>query len=499
MISFETLINKFCEQRLLVVGDIMLDRFIYGQVDRISPEAPAPVMRAGVPEEIVGGAGNVARNVSALGACCEIISVTGTDEAAHTIFNELSANAITPILIKCPDRVTTVKTRFVATLHNTHLLRADWEETAPISEQLEDEVIAAVESRLPSIDAIILSDYAKGCLTPRVIAEVIALARAAGRPVIVDPKGNDYTRYAHATALTPNLNELAIALGESVSNEDSAIERAARKLIELSSAGILLITRSERGVALIGRDTQPAYYPATAPRVVDVSGAGDTIVASFALALVGGAEPHNAARLANAAAGLAVSKKGTSQVSCDELREVFLSRPHFEIRSKILAEADQLETKVRQWRTDGFVVGFTNGCFDLLHPGHISLLAEARARCDRLIIGLNSDLSVKRLKGNSRPIQNETARSIVLAALSFVDGVVLFGEDTPLELIMRVKPDILIKGADYRLDQVVGRDFVESYGGKVSLIELVPNSSTSRLVSSIKSDSEGNAKLDLAS
>jgi len=488
MNSFEALINRLSEQRLLVVGDIMLDRFIYGQVERISPEAPAAVIRAGTPEESVGGAGNVAQNVVALGARCEIVSVTGTDDAARIITRQLRANAITAHLIECADRVTTVKTRFVATLHNTHLLRADWEETHPISEAIENKVIAAVKARLPVVDAVILSDYAKGCLTPRVIAEVIAAARAAARPVIVDPKGSDYRRYAHATALTPNLRELSLALGDKVANEDADIERAARKLLDLAHADLLLVTRSERGVALIGRGTAPAYYPATAARVIDVSGAGDMIVASFALALVSGAEPHNAARLANAAAGLSVAKKGTSQVACDELREVFLSRPHFAIRSKILDEPSQLEARLRQWRADGYVIGFTNGCFDLLHPGHIALLAEARTRCDRLIVGLNSDPSVKRLKGDRRPVQNETARSIVLAALSLVDGVVLFGEDTPLELIMRVKPDILIKGADYRLDQVVGREFVESYGGKVSLIELVPETSTTRLVSSIQAE-----------
>jgi len=495
MVSFEALIDSFATKRLLVVGDVMLDRFVYGEVSRISPEAPAPVIRAGRPEEIVGGAGNVARNIASLGAVCELVGVVGRDEAAHSILYNLKKQpGIIPTLVESERRMTTVKTRFVANLHNTHLLRADWEDATPVDREIEDSIIARVEALMRSVDGVILSDYAKGVLTPRVIAQIIASARADGKPVVVDPKGSDYGRYASATSLTPNLAELGVALGRKVANDEREIETAARELMSRTECDFLLVTRSEHGVMIIERDTPATTFPATAARVVDVSGAGDTLVASFALALVCAAGAHNAARLANSAAGLVVAKKGTSRVSANELREVFLSRPHYDIRSKVLDDDARLEAQLVQWREDGFVVGFTNGCFDLLHPGHISLLAAARERCDRLIVGLNTDASVKRLKGPSRPIQNEAARATVMASLAFVDGVVLFGEDTPLEIITRTRPDVLIKGADYRLDQVVGRDFVESYGGKVALIELVPNSSTTRLVASIASGEPGFAK-----
>jgi D-beta-D-heptose 7-phosphate kinase/D-beta-D-heptose 1-phosphate adenosyltransferase len=486
MISFESLISGFSGKRVLVVGDVMLDRFIYGDVGRISPEAPAPVLRAGRPEEIVGGAGNVARNIASLGAVCELAAVIGRDEAGFAILSLLKKQGgIEANFVESETRMTTVKTRFVANLHNTHLLRADWEDASPINAEIEAELLRRVEERLPSVDGVILSDYSKGTLTHRVTSKIIAEARAAGKPVIVDPKGSDWGRYRRATTLTPNLAELGAALGRVVANDDAEIETAARELMAETSCEVLLVTRSERGVMVVERDAPAVGFPATAARVVDVSGAGDTLVASFALALIGGAGAHNAARLANAAAGLVVAKKGTARVSSDELRDVFLSRPHFEIRSKVLDNRERLDARIAKWREDGLVIGFTNGCFDLLHPGHIALLAEARGQCDRLIVALNSDASVRRLKGKSRPIQNETARATVMAALGFVDAVVIFDEDTPLEMIQATRPDVLIKGADYRLDQVVGRDVVESRGGRVALIQLVPESSTTRIVSRI--------------
>ena len=488
MVSFEALIDSFATKRLLVVGDIMLDRFVYGDVSRISPEAPAPVIRAGRPEEIVGGAGNVARNIASLGAACELLAVVGRDEAAYSIIRQLkSQGRVRPNFVESEKRMTTVKTRFVANQHNTHLLRADWEDTTPIDREIEDSLIGRFEELLQLVDGVILSDYAKGVLTSRVIAEIIAKAGAAGKPVVVDPKGSDYGRYRGATTLTPNLAELGVALGRRVRNDEREIETAAQELISKTECEFLLVTRSEHGVMIVQPNTAAATFPATAARVVDISGAGDTLVASFALALVCEAGARGAARLANAAAGLVVAKKGTSRVSANELRAAFLSRPHYDIRSKVLDDEARLEAQIALWREGGFVIGFTNGCFDLLHPGHISLLAAARERCDRLIVGLNTDASVKRLKGPSRPIQNEAARATVMASLAFVDAVVFFGEDTPLKIITRTRPDVLFKGADYRLDQVVGRDFVESYGGKVALIELVPDASTTRLVAGIAS------------
>jgi D-beta-D-heptose 7-phosphate kinase/D-beta-D-heptose 1-phosphate adenosyltransferase len=309
---------------------------------------------------------------------------------------------------------------------------------------------------------------------------------------VVDPKGVDYSRYRGATVLTPNVAELAQAVGRPIKNEEASLAATASSLTEVIDCQSVLVTRGERGVLVVDRDDGARSFDATAKRVVDVSGAGDTVVAGFTLALVSDAGIIGSARLANAAAGIAVAKKGTSQVTTNELKDVLLSRPHFELREK-LRETDTLEACVAAWRRDGLTVGFTNGCFDLLHPGHVHLLCEARSYCDKLLVGLNSDASIKRLKGPTRPVQPEAARSIVLAGLAFVDAVVLFSDDTPIELIGTIKPDILIKGADYALDEVVGRDLVESYGGRVVLVELVPDSSTTLIVNRLRVGPSSNA------
>jgi D-beta-D-heptose 7-phosphate kinase/D-beta-D-heptose 1-phosphate adenosyltransferase len=488
MTSFETVLDQFRRKRVLVVGDIMLDRFVYGSVSRISPEAPAPVIETAGPLDVVGGSGNVVRNIVSLGAACEIVAVVGRDDAAQSIRSHLKGNNVsTDGLIEVEGRVTTVKTRFVAYLHNTHLLRADTEETTPVNQKIEDALIAMMLSRVKAVDVVVLSDYAKGVLTPRVVTAVIAAAQRARTPVIVDPKGLDYSRYRGATALTPNVGELAQALRRPVKNDETAVKAAAKSLADQVGCESVLVTRGERGVLILSRDGEAASFDATARRVVDVSGAGDTVVASFALALVSDAGIRNAARLANAAAGVVVAKKGTSLVTANELRDLLLSRPHFELREKI-KRMETIADCVATWRREGLTIGFTNGCFDLLHPGHVQLLCEARSCCDRLVVGLNNDASVKRLKGASRPVQAEAARSIVLAGLAFVDAVVLFADDTPLELIGCIKPDVLVKGADYRIDQVVGRELVESYGGRVVLVELLPDSSTTLIIDRLKTE-----------
>ncbi len=495
MNSFESVLDRFVHKRVLVVGDIMLDRFVYGSVSRISPEAPAPVINTAAPEEAVGGAGNVARNLVALGASCDLIAVVGRDDAAQSVRRHLAGyRGITPALIEAPARVTTLKTRYVAYLHNTHLLRADTEDTTPVAADVEDELIATAQRLIANVDAIILSDYDKGVLTPKSLSGIIAAAHRAGKPVIVDPKGVDYSRYHGATVITPNVAELSEALGRPIRNNEACLKAAAASLIATLGCESLLVTRGERGMLAVSRDGEMAAFDATARRVVDVSGAGDTVVASFTLALVSDAGLQNAARLANAAAGVVVSKKGTSQVSANELRDVLLFRPHFDLREKI-HDLGTIDGRVAAWRRDGLTVGFTNGCFDLLHPGHVQLLCEARSYCDKLVVGLNSDASVKRLKGPARPIQPETARLLVLAGLAFTDAVILFTEDTPLGLIDRIRPDVLVKGADYRIDQVVGREIVEAHGGKVVLVELVPDASTTRIVEKLKNEVPADANL----
>ena len=326
----------------------------------------------------------------------------------------------------------------------------------------------------------------RACSPPRVLAAAIAAARADGKPVVLDPKGKGYARYRGVTAITPNLLELSEAVEASVENTETALKSAARDLLRTLGCGAVLVTRSERGVIAVGADGDEATYPADARRVVDVSGAGDTLVAGFCLALAADASLANAAKIANAAAGIVVGKRGTAQAGAAELREAVLSRPHFRIHSKLLPRGEELAAALREWRRGGYVIGFTNGCFDILHPGHIELLRQARAHCDRLIVGLNSDASVRRLKGETRPIQNEAARATLLAAMGFVDAVVVFGEDTPRELLVETLPDVLVKGADYTIDQVVGHEIVEAAGGRVVLVELVPESSTTRIVEKLR-------------
>lgn len=483
---FETVLTEFPSRRILVVGDLMLDRFSYGNVGRISPEAPAAVINLDRVEEAVGGAGNVARNIASLDAHCDLLGMVGTDEAAKAICRCLAVLPnVEAHLIHAPDRVTTVKSRFVARLHNTHLLRADVEDSSPISSDLQQKVVRAAADLMPQVDAALLSDYSKGLLTDDAVRKIIESARKAGKFVVVDPKGRDYERYTGADFITPNLNELSQSVGAPVDTEKHQII-AARKLLNMTKGRAVLVTRSEHGVLVVPADGEAMSFPATARRVIDVSGAGDTLVAGFTLALASGASIVNAARLANYAAGIAVSKFGTASVTHQELADALLSRPDFHVQSKIFDSAPLLRQAMKKWREEGLVVGFTNGCFDIIHEGHIELLAEARSHCDRLIVAINSDASVSKLKGPTRPIQSERARARVISALAFVDAVIVFDTETPLELITELKPNVLIKGADYKVDEVVGGTVVEANGGRVVLVPLVPNSSTTRIVEKMR-------------
>jgi D-beta-D-heptose 7-phosphate kinase / D-beta-D-heptose 1-phosphate adenosyltransferase len=483
---FETVLAQFPSRRILVVGDLMLDRFSYGNVGRISPEAPAAVINLDRVEEAVGGAGNVARNVASLDAHCDLLGMVGTDEAANAICRCLAAEAkVEAHLVHAAERVTTVKSRFVAKLHNTHLLRADVEDASPISPELQQKVVRIAAELMPQVDAVLLSDYGKGLLTDDAVREIIDSALSAGKFVVVDPKGRSYERYAGAHFMTPNLGELGQAVNGPVDTDEGQIA-AARKLIEASKSRAILVTRGEHGVLIVPADGEATRFVATARRVIDVSGAGDTLAASFTLALASGASIVNAARLANYAAGIAVSKFGTACVTLGELSDALLSRPDFHVRSKIFNSRSAIRQAVAKWREEGLVVGFTNGCFDIIHEGHVELLAEARSHCDRLIVAINSDASVGRLKGPTRPIQPERARARVISALAFVDAVITFDADTPIELINDIKPNVLIKGADYKVDQVVGRSVVEANGGRVVLVPLIPNSSTTKIVEKMR-------------
>ena len=482
MFNFEDALDLMAMQTLLCVGDLMLDEFVYGEVARISPEAPAPVLAVTRSDLVVGGAGNVARNIAALGARCILVGVVGEDDAGNMLAARLrSEPLIQPHLALDRSRPTTRKVRFVSEHHSTHLLRADWELAAPIGRETEDAVLEQALAALPHSASVVLSDYAKGLLTPRVIRALIEAARKLGKPVIVDPKGKDFSIYQGATLITPNRQELAEVSRRTLAGELD-IASAAGELNRSIASAAVLVTRSEAGMSLVPAQGEPVHIAAYPVKVRDVSGAGDTVVAVLAamLAVDSGLEP--AMRAANAAAAVVVGKRGTATVSAAELRARILPAASLASEEKTIFDWKVLDERLGQWRRQGLRIGFTNGCFDLLHPGHVKLLARARAACDRLIVGLNSDASVTRLKGEGRPMQQVHARAEVLAALEAVDLVVIFEEDTPLDLIRRVRPKILAKGGDYRREQVVGHELVEAEGGEVILIDLVPGFSTSRIV-----------------
>jgi len=482
MFDFDALSHAITRQTVLCVGDLMLDEFVYGEVSRISPEAPAPVIAVQRSETNIGGAGNVARNIASLGARCIFVGLIGEDEAGAKLKAALAEEKrIESILVHDSARPTTRKVRFVSEHFSTHMLRADWELAAPATVDTERKLIDAILPLLPRVGVVLLSDYAKGALTARVIRNVIDAARKLGKPVIVDPKSANFAIYRGATLLTPNRKEFEEAT-RSRADAEKNIELAARDAMQLADCEAMLVTQSEHGMTLVPRKGEPIHVPAHPVKVRDVSGAGDTVVAALAVTLAAGADWEAALRVANAAAAVAVSKKGTAAVTSVELRRRILPHAFLAAEEKIVAAGGDLGEALGDWRKQGLRVGFTNGCFDILHPGHVKVLTAARAACDRLVVGLNSDASVKRLKGEGRPVQDERARAEVLAALEAVDLVAIFEEDTPIKLIAQIKPSVLIKGGDYTREQVVGREIVEAHGGEVLLIDVLPGFSTTSLV-----------------
>lgn len=479
------LVSRLASTRVLVVGDVMLDVFVRGDVTRISPEAPVPVLRARAAVRSPGGAGHVARNLQGLGAAAAFVGLVGEDAAGQEIASlfAAAAGALDVDLVVDPARPTTRKERFVSSLLSTHLLRVDWEEPAPASAAMEERLCAAALARLDTAGALVLSDYAKGVVTPAVAARLIAAARAGGAAVVVDPKGADWARYGGADVLTPNKAELALAAGVPAFGDDEALHAAARALMAAHGLGAILVTRGEEGASLV---TPAGALRLSAPArfVKDVSGAGDTVTATVAAALAAGLTLEEAASLAMAAAGVVVEKPGAAAISAGELAAA-LSREAAG-GGKLAPDAQAAAARAEAWKAQGLVVGFTNGCFDVLHAGHVGMLTAARAACDRLIVGLNADASVRRLKGPERPINTLANRAAVLAGLESVDLVVPFADDTPLALIEAITPTVLIKGADYRPEDVVGRGHVEAHGGRLVLAELAPGLSTTGIVKAIR-------------
>lgn len=465
--------------RVAVIGDVMVDEYLDGHVERISPEAPVPIVRGGPTRAVAGGAANVAANIAALGAQARLVGLVGPD--GPDLFARLLAppgRVTLSGLVVDVSRRTTRKTRVVC--QRQQLVRLDSEDLHPLSASVEASLCAAAVAVVADCDIVVLSDYGKGVLTDAVLRAAIDAAKRAGRQVVVDPKRVDFAAYRGADIVTPNRAELARAAGLPTAT-DAEVEAAAREIAKRFD-GALLVTRSEQGMSFLETGRPPLHVPTVAREVFDVSGAGDTVVATLAAALAAGFDIAEAIVLANHAAGLAVAKAGTATVSFDELGDAIdLSAYAVAGPAPVLRGPEAIRWR-DHWARRGLTVGFTNGCFDLLHPGHVSLIRQAAAACDRLIVALNSDASVQRLKGPNRPVQSEDARAAVMGALKGVALVTIFEEDTPREIIEALRPDLLVKGADYTVETVVGADFVQAHGGKVLLADLIAGQSTSKLI-----------------
>lgn len=465
------LIRSASDQRLLCIGDVMLDAYIYGEATRLSPEAPVPVLSRQDTTYMPGGAANTARNVAALGARTRLIGLRGNDETGERLQDSLQAlDLIDAHLLMDPDRATTRKTRLVA--RGQHLLRLDEDTQGVISDSCEAELIAAIEEAADGATAILLSDYDKGTITPDVINAVLRAGARYTVPVIIDPKGKDITRYGPADLLKPNAQELSDML-QMPTNTDAEIEAALNLAMDASPVRAIVVTRAAQGLSFLERGKSVGHMHATVRDVYDVSGAGDTCLASLGVALSAGADLRSAADFALTASSIVVGKVGTAVASAQEL---------LEHQQGAVIEQGDLLSLLNVWRGDGQKIGFTNGCFDILHSGHLHLLEAAKARCDRLIVGLNSDASVRRLKGDARPINDEVSRARLLGGLGVVDAVILFGDDTPLKLVKAIGPDLLVKGGDYTKETIVGASEVIQSGGEVFIVPLLEGHSTTKMI-----------------
>ncbi|WP_368913004.1 bifunctional D-glycero-beta-D-manno-heptose-7-phosphate kinase/D-glycero-beta-D-manno-heptose 1-phosphate adenylyltransferase HldE [Providencia stuartii] len=464
---------------VLVVGDVMLDRYWHGPASRISPEAPVPVVKVNMVEERPGGAANVAMNIASLGANSRLVGLTGIDDAAKALTESLNAVKVRCDFVAIPTHPTITKLRVLS--RNQQLIRLDFEEGF---ENIDVQpLLERIEQALPHIGALVLSDYAKGALSQ--VQKMIALANKAGVPVLIDPKGSDFERYRGATLLTPNMSEFEAIVGRCRDNQD--VEEKGMNLLKSLDLTALLITRSEQGMSLIRRDEPPLHLPTEAREVYDVTGAGDTVIGVLAASIASGRPLHEACALANAAAGVVVGKLGTSTVSPIELENAIRGRAD---NGFGVMDEKQLKQAVANARLRGERVVMTNGCFDILHAGHVSYLANARKLGDRLIVAVNSDASTRRLKGETRPVNPLEQRMIVLGALESVDWVVSFEEDTPQRLISEVLPDVLVKGGDYRPEEIAGSEEVWAAGGEVKVLNFEDGISTTNIIKNIMKTSK---------
>ena len=467
--------DTYKNARVLVIGDVMLDRYIWGAVERISPEAPVPVVKTGETSEILGGAGNVAANLAGLGCQVTLVGLLGDDETGRRITWLAEDMGINTRLTSSQVRPTTTKTRIMA--QKQQLFRLDSEVAVPLSETDETSIVTTCETAMTEVDALILSDYGKGIMqTDGLCHRLIRMASDKGIPVFVDPKGSDWDRYHGASCITPNTSELELVLGIRLDKGEASTAALVEETRTTYGLSHLLLTRGADGMCLKAGSDEPLFIPTEAREVFDVSGAGDTVIATLAASVAAGFPFDESARLANTAAGIVVGKLGTRPVTIAELKQSQSDKKKPDFIK--ICDRPTAAHKVALWQENGDTVVFTNGCFDLLHHGHVDILHKAKNLGDRLVVGLNSDASVRRLKGARRPIVKEEDRGAILSALSSVDLVVIFDEDTPIELIRAVRPDILVKGADYKPHEVVGKEVVESYGGRVELVPLMDGHST---------------------
>ncbi|MCA3746833.1 D-glycero-beta-D-manno-heptose 1-phosphate adenylyltransferase [Phenylobacterium sp.] len=473
--ALQDLIRGIPGVRVVCVGDVMVDRFVYGEVTRLSAEAPIPVLARRREMVMLGAAGNVARNVSALGGQVALVGVIGSDIEGREALRLVGADGrIEGALVTDTARPTTLKTRFIS--GGRQLLRVDVEETDAVSAETSARLARTVRNVAPGAGVIILSDYGKGVVTE----EVIAACRNSGLPVLVDSKARSFQRYGAVDVIKPNASELAHASGLPTGT-DAEVEAALARALELCEARAILVTRAAQGMSLAVRGQSIRHFPGSPREVFDVSGAGDTAIAALGTGLAAGKSIEDAIGFALLASGVAVGKVGTATVTPDELVEAALAAHMAAAEAKVATVARMVE-EIARWRARGLRVGFTNGCFDILHRGHVAYLAQARSWCDRLIVGVNSDRSVRALKGEGRPVNDLESRALVLAGLASVDLVAPFDEDTPLELIRSARPDVLIKGADYTESEVVGGDLVRGWGGEVRLAPLVEGYSTTAAI-----------------
>ncbi len=478
------LVGRLGAPHVLVVGDLMLDRYVWGDAERISQEAPVILLHADRREERLGGASSVATMLRALGARVSITGLVGADADGLRIRAILDQWAIDHEGVATAEgRISTVKERYIGRAQQRHpqqIVRVDYETREPANQHLEEKLIASVEARIDEADIVLISDYDKGVCTPGFLAAVIAASKRRGIRVVADPiRGRDYSRYRGCSAMTPNRLEAGLALGRNLATIPDAL-RAARELRDQLEMEAGIVTLDKDGMAMAHRDGREMLFPTRPRQVYDITGAGDMVMSVLAMSLAAGADFDAAIRLANIAGGLEVEKIGVATLSREELL-ADLQRTNSSSSRKACSREGLLR-ELQEKRAHGSRIAFTNGCFDVLHKGHVEYLEEARAQADVLVVGLNSDTSVQLLKGPARPVNDQEARSVVLAGLQAVDFVTIFEESTPLALIKAIRPDVLIKGADYQKADVVGGAFVESYGGRVYLAPVRGGYSTSNIL-----------------